>query len=47
MLAHHNNVGHNICLSLSDHSFFCYACDSYIDSPKLAQVNQQLIDASE
>jgi len=47
MLAHHDSVGHNISLSLSDHSFFCYACDSYIDSPKLAQVNQQLIDASE
>ncbi|CAF0806888.1 unnamed protein product [Adineta steineri] len=46
MLTHHQNTGHNICLSLSDHSFFCYACEAYIDSPKLAQVNQQLIAAS-
>ncbi|CAF0810205.1 unnamed protein product [Rotaria sp. Silwood1] len=47
MLAHHQNTGHNICLSLSDHSFYCYACESYIDSPKLTQVNQQLIASQE
>ncbi|UJR25364.1 hypothetical protein I4U23_006714 [Adineta vaga] len=46
MLVHHQNTGHSICLSLSDHSFYCYTCESYIDSPKLAQVNQQLIEAS-
>ncbi|CAF1540639.1 unnamed protein product [Rotaria magnacalcarata] len=44
MLAHHESTGHGICLSLSDNSFYCYACESYIDSPKLAQINQQLID---
>ncbi|CAF2747899.1 unnamed protein product [Rotaria sp. Silwood2] len=43
MLAHHQSTGHSICLSLSDHSFYCYACESYIDSPKLTQVNEQLI----
>jgi uncharacterized UBP type Zn finger protein len=47
MLAHHDNVGHHIALSLSDHSFYCYACDSYIDSPKFAQINQQLTEASQ
>jgi uncharacterized UBP type Zn finger protein len=47
MLAHHDNVGHNIALSLSDHSFYCYACDAYIDSPKLAQINQQFVEDSQ
>ncbi|CAF1063091.1 unnamed protein product [Rotaria sp. Silwood1] len=42
MLNHHETTGHNICLSLSDHSVFCYACDSYIDSPQLHTLNRQL-----
>jgi uncharacterized UBP type Zn finger protein len=47
MSEHHENTGHNICLSLSDHSFYCYACDAYIDSPKLAAINQQFAEASQ
>lgn len=47
MLAHHDSTGHSICLSLTDHSFYCYACESYIDSPKLDQINQQFIEASQ
>jgi len=47
MLAHHDSVGHSIALSLSDHSFYCYTCDAYIDSPKLTQVNQALVAASQ
>ncbi|CAF0743540.1 unnamed protein product [Adineta ricciae] len=46
MLAHHQNTGHNICLSLSDHSVYCYGCESYIDSPKLVELNRQLVEAS-
>jgi len=42
MLNHNQTTGHNICLSLSDHSVFCYACDSYIDSPRLTTLSRQL-----
>ncbi|CAF1016903.1 unnamed protein product [Rotaria sp. Silwood1] len=42
MLNHHESTGHNICLSFSDRSVFCYACDSYIDSPQLHSLNRQL-----
>jgi uncharacterized UBP type Zn finger protein len=42
MLKHHETTGHNICLSLSDNSVFCYACDSYIDSPQLRSLSRQL-----
>lgn len=47
MLAHHDNTGHGIALSLSDHSFYCYSCDAYIDSPKLTPINQALVEASQ
>lgn len=47
MVQHYETAGHQIALSLSDHSFYCYACDSYIDSPKFAQINQEFIAASE
>ncbi|CAF0872676.1 unnamed protein product [Rotaria sordida] len=46
MLNHHESTGHNICLSFSDQSIFCYACDSYIDSPQLYNLKQQLNKAS-
>lgn len=39
---HNQSTGHNICLSLSDNSVFCYTCDSYIDSPQLRSLNRQL-----
>ncbi|CAF1136533.1 unnamed protein product [Adineta ricciae] len=42
MLKHHETTRHNICLSFSDNSVFCYACDSYIDSPQLQGLNLQL-----
>lgn len=42
MLAHHESTGHKICLSLSDNSVFCYACDSYIDSPELRHLSRLL-----
>ncbi|CAF2104244.1 unnamed protein product [Rotaria magnacalcarata] len=42
MLKHHESTGHNICLSYSDRSVFCYACDSYIDSPQLHLLSRQL-----
>ncbi|CAF3788637.1 unnamed protein product [Adineta steineri] len=42
MLKHHETTGHNICLSFSDNSVFCYACDSYIDSPQLQGLSVQL-----
>ena len=47
MVAHYENVSHKIALSLSDHSFYCYACDSYIDSPKFVQLNEEFIAASQ
>ncbi len=46
MLNHHESTGHNICLSLSDNSVFCYACNSYIDSPQLHNLNRQLTRGS-
>ncbi|CAF1234521.1 unnamed protein product [Rotaria sordida] len=46
MLNHHQTTGHNICFSFSDNSVFCYACDSYVDSPQLHSLNRQLNRAS-
>ncbi|XP_031561264.1 uncharacterized protein LOC116297216 [Actinia tenebrosa] len=39
-MMHHNNQNptHEITLSFSDLSFWCYACDSYIDSPHLESI---------
>ena len=42
MLAHYESTGHKISLSLSDNSVFCYACDSYIDSPELRHLSRLL-----
>ncbi|CAF0771020.1 unnamed protein product [Didymodactylos carnosus] len=43
MLQHYETSGHNICLSLSDHSFYCFKCDSYIDHQNFQQVKTQLM----
>lgn len=43
----HENNDHCIAVSLCDLSFWCYKCDSYIQSPHLRQLSSKLYDARE
>ncbi|CAF0901563.1 unnamed protein product [Didymodactylos carnosus] len=43
MLDHHSATNHSICLSLSDHSIYCYVCEEYIDHSNFRQLHSQLI----
>jgi NAD-dependent histone deacetylase SIR2 len=36
MLAHYEEVHHSLAISFSDLSFWCYLCDSYVESPQLS-----------
>ena len=36
MLAHYEEVHHALAISFSDLSFWCYLCDSYVESPQLS-----------
>jgi len=37
-----HNVGHPICVSISDFSVWCYACDNYVTSPSLYPILNQM-----
>jgi uncharacterized UBP type Zn finger protein len=42
MAEHNSSTNHVIGLSFSDGSFWCYSCDSYIDSPLLREAQLAL-----
>jgi histone deacetylase 6 len=42
MAAHNQATKHTIALSFSDASFWCYECESYIDSPSLKKARVTL-----
>lgn len=45
MVEHNATTKHPISLSFSDASFWCYECDSYIDSLSLRDARKALSDA--
>lgn len=44
MATHCENTDHNVALSLSDGSVWCYACDSYITSEDISKITKKLGD---
>ena len=42
MLFHSIGTEHLMCLSFSDISVWCYACESYIDNPELYHAQNHL-----
>lgn len=42
MVAHNCETSHEIALSFSDGSYWCYSCESYIDSPWLRPARKSL-----
>ena len=42
MAEHNSSTSHEIAVSFSDASIWCYSCDSYIDSAELSQVRRKV-----
>jgi hypothetical protein len=42
MADHNSSTSHEIAVSFSDASIWCYSCDSYIDSAELSQVRRKV-----
>jgi hypothetical protein len=44
MVDHNSETGHNLGLSFADGSYWCYSCESYIDSVNLRPARKVLSD---